>query len=432
MRGTIVNLGEHTQIGRVIAFNEAFEDHSELQGRGRARRKKRKLSKIADKQEVQQARISKRKAGQGARQEKKTDKQYAKSGRKIIRKDTRNYGGDVPSPVDESSTNDQSEVLTDESRYNSPEGYENTGVGNSESENPESSYTRPQEEYVPPSGQDWDVPPQMEEEQSQGPEGELNEEEEEEDFDSSFDGVMGAEDFYSELTDENKKAIEVTPEIESVATKIEWHKENIARKRAERARLMGEGRYSGHVEEEIRESMQRIHDLENILHKYANFAGEFTGTTDSSFVDFLNASGPAIKPKQKKKRMHEIGKAQNIAKGKRAAFHAKMNKKKGKGNDGYGGDTTPVDIELNPNIGPQQIIVPELDGSELDESESNASGTGLNGLDNINDYDAPPTRTIEITSNASGSETVGLSLSGFIVTLMVVGALGFAIWDTKS
>lgn len=445
MKPTIVQLGKHTQIGKVIAFDEAYDDYSEAGGRlrqkladrksdKRAKKNQRKVERIQGKAQVQQARIQKRADAQQFRQGKRTNKVVAKTERKQIRRDFR-HGGDVPMPIDNNAI-DQGEVLNDQYQeqqqpYEVP--YEN-GTTGQDFESQDDTNSGQQTDYGMSSGQDWEgAPPSMEEEElvddgggnyndSQSSDS-ANEIAEDDSIDYSFNGVMGAEDYYSRLTADNAKVVEITPELEGTATKIEWHKENISRLRAQRARALGEGRYTGDIEEKMRESIQRLHDLENILHKYANFEGEFTDGTDANFVEFLNADGKKQpSAKEKRKRFMQIGKAQAKARQIRNEY---LMKKQAKTQKVDGGNETPVDIELNPTFEPQRIEVPA-------DNNSNMSGTGLVGLDQAEDFDAPPTRIVEITSNASGFDSPGLKINWPAVGLGVaIAVFGIAVWGVE-
>jgi hypothetical protein len=57
----------------------------------------------------------------------------------------------------------------------------------------------------------------------------------------------------------------------------------------------------------------------------------------------------------------------------------------------HGGDTTPVDVDLKPEIMSNRIIVP---------AEESSSATGIIGLDEAGDYDA---RELDIQLGADGS-----------------------------
>jgi hypothetical protein len=68
---------------------------------------------------------------------------------------------------------------------------------------------------------------------------------------------------------------------------------------------------------------------------------------------------------------------------------------------------TTVEQSLNPNIGNNRIEIPaeEVGGGEYDSEESDSfNGTGLIGLDNQSDYDAPSSRKFDLKfSNADGT-----------------------------
>ena len=74
-----------------------------------------------------------------------------------------------------------------------------------------------------------------------------------------------------------------------------------------------------------------------------------------------------------------------------------------------GGDETPVDAELNPEFSPNQIVIPAAEqGAEYaaEESEGFNGQTGLIGIDDRQDFDAPQTREFDLTfSGADGSGT---------------------------
>ena len=442
MKPTIVQLGKHGSIGRVIAFDDAFDDYSEAGGRlrqkladrrsdKRAKKTQRKIEKIQGKSQVQQARIQKRADAQSFRQGKRTNKVVAKTERKQIKRDFRNSGSEQ---LPDDTGNTGQEVLDENTQYEQPYEvpYENgtTGQDFESQDNNSQDVQDGQTDYGMSSGQDWEGgPPNTSEDDLFDQDGNYidssdssNEVSEDDTLDYSFNGVMGAEDFYSRLTDNDKKVLEVTPELEGVATKIEWHKENLSRLRVQRARLLGEGRYTGDVEEKMRDSTQRMKELQNILHKYANFEGEFTDGLDSNAIEFFNASGNSNPSRgQKRKRFLQIGKAQGLATQTRNNY---LMKKQGKTQQVYGGDTTPVDIELNPTIEPQRIEVPE-------DNSSNANGTGLVGLDQANDFDAPPTRVIEITSNATGMGS-GVKVNWAAIGLGVaIATFAIAVWGVE-
>jgi len=439
MKPRIITLGNNTRIGKVIAFDDAFDDYSEASGSRKAKRAerksekralktKRKVERIQSHAEVQQARIQKRADTQSMLQGKRTNKVAAKIGRKTLRKDFRHPASTVPP-----STEDQGEILTDNTGQPYDETRNQPPVFEEQYQNGQDDNGSTGTDYGTSSGQNWEGnPPNMEEEEveetgEENPDGEMESTEasdeiaDDDTLDYSFSGILGASDYYYRLTDNNKKVVEITPELEGVATKIEWHKENLSRLRVQRAKNLGLGIYTGDIEEKMRDSIQRISDLENILHKYANFEGDIVMGEDKkpSLVPHEKPKNPD--KKAKKLRYYQVGKAQAIGRNKREAYLVKkQNNQPGQTN---GGDVTMVDVELNPKFSPQQIVVPA--------ETSNASGTGLVGLDDINDFDAPPIRKVEITSNASG--TTGSEKPNYkpLVIGLVIGLAVVAIWGVN-
>ena len=75
---------------------------------------------------------------------------------------------------------------------------------------------------------------------------------------------------------------------------------------------------------------------------------------------------------------------------------------------------------MNPVIEKNRIVVPS-------ESTSNATGTGINGLDNVLDYDAPAIR--EVYLGADGSFTKGIDLGSIAVGVLLT--VGFIALNNK-
>jgi hypothetical protein len=247
--------------------------------------------------------------------------------------------------------------------------------------------------------------------------------------DSGFDGVMGAEDRFSEMNDESK--VRVQPAVQDVAKKIEWNKELISRLKqkviAREANIAAEVnqttkaqmmREVAEIKAQVNKRIDRVKELEGQLEKYANFEGEFSGA-DGEFSEFRGGrrggGGGG--------RRREVRKAKRAARQERRSLR-KENRQERK-NPEDGGSETPVENELNPQMSEQRIEVPA-------EDNSNATGTGLNGLDLVEDYDAPAVRTIELSSNADGaaSTKVGKKINWTAVAIGV-GVAAVAIWAIK-
>jgi hypothetical protein len=81
---------------------------------------------------------------------------------------------------------------------------------------------------------------------------------------------------------------------------------------------------------------------------------------------------------------------------------------------------TPVSASLRPIISPNRVEV------TLNADGDIGKPTGLNGLDNINDFNAPATRIFELKSNADdGGNNKGLNFTGIAIG---VGVAAVAVW----
>jgi hypothetical protein len=157
---------------------------------------------------------------------------------------------------------------------------------------------------------------------------------------------------------------------------------------------------------------------------------------EASLEGYSSARG---RGKQERNRKREINKAKRVAKKKRALTIISKAKKKGVTNGKSmfkmlskvyppaialrmakkvvqqqkqsGGDETPVNAELNPEFSPNQIVIPaEEQGAEYGEGFNGQ--TGLIGIDNQQDFDAPQTREFDLTfSSASGAEASGSKIN---------------------
>jgi hypothetical protein len=95
-------------------------------------------------------------------------------------------------------------------------------------------------------------------------------------------------------------------------------------------------------------------------------------------TDYSNAEGQMMMEKVKRGRSKRVKRAKELARKKRDQI-------------------TTVKAKLNPIIKSNEIVVP------ASSFEGVPKGTGLIGLDDNNDYDAPNELDIELSSNASGS-----------------------------
>ena len=187
---------------------------------------------------------------------------------------------------------------------------------------------------------------------------------------------MGAEDRFNEMT--GPQSINVDSDVQDIANKLAWNQELV--KRLEDKRKVNPNRAQG-ISRQIIMRKKRMKDLQNELD------------------DFSNADGT---PEVCAMRKQMIGRAWGIAKRNRL--------RKGQP------DVVRVQKSLDPKFSKNKIVVPRT---------SNAEGTGLNGLDLIDDFDAPRVR--EIYLGADGSKS-GISLGSVIIG----AAIGIgAIWAIK-
>ncbi len=116
MEATIVKLGPSDKLVGVVSFEEAFGEHSELRGRGRARRQKRRMKRISDRSERKKARQTMRKDQQSARQERKDIRKTRRVARKAM--------GDQEDEMEDPNSVDQQDQVQPNESYD--QGYSDT------------------------------------------------------------------------------------------------------------------------------------------------------------------------------------------------------------------------------------------------------------------------------------------------------------------
>jgi hypothetical protein len=418
----IIQLGSPIVQSDVITFEDAFGEFSEARGKGRARRKSRKLERIANRDEVrtaragarqtrrttkQQGRIAKRSTAQGLRQAKRTTaaetRQARRTGRTVARQERKDLRNPEEEPLEESldtpiddemidTSDDQGQGYDQgqDSDQGSDQGYDQ-GQGYDSGSQGQGGQTTSGEEWGsqgPTSGgwesdsdQDYGnedygnedyASDQSEDTGDYGDDsGYLSDYQSSDDF--NFDGVMGAEDRYSDLSDD--KSINVGSDVQDLANKIAWNQELINRLEQKRKTAQGNPQQ---VSKQILMRKKRLAELQKELDQYSNSSG-----------DWCNADG-----KVKEARRNEVGQAIRIANRKRSRVNhgggKMMTKRRGPINR-----ATPVQRSLNANFYPNRIVV---------DGKSNA--TGINGLDLMGDYDAPDVREIQLGVDGSITKPV--------------------------
>lgn len=272
---------------QVATFEQAFlgEEFSNVKGKGRARRKTRKLSRISDRQEVkqarkggrQEARIGRRATRKEQRQALRAEQQGARMGRRgerLSMKEERELGRqsrkDIRSQRGAERENYETEQdiyrqgLYPEEDYSEPttNGYDDEGSGY------ENEYETPQayenQSELEEGYQDDSAP--MYEEETGTTEGEYDEE------DSGF---------ISEATGKTtaKKPMSQKPNslgavVQEVCMKIEWNNEFIDRLKQKRDIAAKQGVSPEKYNAEIVKRMNRVNELEGQLENFSGANGE--------------------------------------------------------------------------------------------------------------------------------------------------------------
>jgi hypothetical protein len=423
----IIKLGPISNGTEAVSFEDAFGygvgGYSYADGEGRARRKKRKLERIDNRKEVRGERVANRQAVRADRVAGRTELQQSRKSKRLskremgtesrlarrtARADVRAYKRDLRNPNEVPSTQSATEPTQDvgaattqdpsttSSGYapstssggystggSTSNGYEpSTSSGYSEST--DSGYDEGYEDEGIETGDVYDQELvdetasnayEMGYEDAQNDSGIDVEIEGDENY-GDFDGIMGAEDRYNEMQDKND--MPVNPKVQEIADKCIWNEVLITK-------LKNDRKNSPTNPQEISKSIlsraKRLKDLKSELENYANFMGCYS-----------NAEG-----------------SEEIIAERKKIVQIALNKARSKASGQAPVNVTPVNRSLKPRFSKDRI-----------EVKSNATGTGLNGLDMIDDYDAPAERDFYL--GADGSFTKGIDLGSIAVgVLLTIG-----------
>lgn len=415
----IVKLGPVSDGMESVSFEDAFGEFSNAGGR--ERRKKRKIERIENRKEVRTARQEARGSVQQARVERKADKKATRQGARLTRReegtasrlarrtgraDLRNYRRDLRNPqeqgVDQDIPQEMGQPMYDapiqEQSY-APETNDDGGLspqqgqGNyygdeTQSDAPNYGYgeeTAGEGDYqgYDEGADNTEFSAESESAYEQGYQDAQSDLDNENIDVDNFDGIMGAEDRYNELQDKNE--FPVNPGVQELADKCIWNEKLIEALKLKRKNADGNPQ---ELSKTILTRTQRLKDLNNELLDYSNLCGNYS-----------NADGGEDLMRTRKK---EIAIARRKAKAKAM------------------GKLTKVDSNLNPNIQKNRIVIPS-------EQNSNATGTGINGLDMVDDFDAPAIR--EVFLGADGSKSSSINIGS--VALGVLLAVGFIYVNKK-
>ena len=272
---------------QVATFEQAFlgEDFSNLKGKGRDRRKKRKLSRISDRQEVkqarkggrQEARIGRRAARKAQRQDIRAEQQGARMSRRgarVAMKEDRELGRQSRKDIRSRRGAERENYETEQDIYREslyPEedyseetnsGYEDEGAGY------ENEYETPQayenQSELDEGYTDDEAP--IYEEETGSTEGEYDEE------DSGF--ISEATGKTISKKPMTKKPNSMGAVVQEVCMKIEWNNEFIDRLKQKRDIAAKQGVSPEKYNEEIVKRMDRVNQLESQLENFSGANGE--------------------------------------------------------------------------------------------------------------------------------------------------------------
>ena len=350
------------------SFEEAFGDFSEARGKGRARRKKRKLSRIADRDEVKrsrnESRIARRADRKGKRQDIRANQQEARMSRrqrrlamrqerqdaKQTRKDTRARGEqERENYAQEQELYRESLQPQDNGGSETPEDYGNemideAGYASEDSGYPDNSgsggYTDSEDWSTAPEG--YDSNEEYAEDESYGEDGGYSEE----DYGNEEDG-----DYYNADGD-----VKVSPRLVEHLANIEEEKRQVGDLMARRNMMLKVNTPTVGIDMQIERRMNKIRAML------------------SKIADYSNADGDKSKSKIRKA---EVRKARaQVTKTPIAPNRKQRRMRKRDLSCQHGGSETPVDADLNPQFSPNKIVVP---------SKMKSSFEGETGYDDIMD-----------------------------------------------
>lgn len=400
---TIVHLSpsQDNETVEVASFDEAFGAHSNLFGKGRARRTKRKSERQANRQKKRMTRINNRQERKStrksnrqankqnrveARATKKATRQDARLTRKANRKASRGSDDDIQPEDDQLQTDAPVDSGTDTQDMSMQDSQDQSG-------NIETTDTDTDANANSPQADDGGETEMVEETDEYNPE-EENEESEFQggEFDLNFNDDEGQSAFNDEISG-GQRRIKISAPVMDTARKIVWNEELVSNFESRVGTGENDSELHGHIENR----KNRIEQLESMLGEYSEARGGKGGG---------RAARSEVKAAKKAARQ-EL----------KAAKHEKRAAKKA----GKKSKSTSVAEELNPEISKDEISIP----AEETEQFVGGTGTGISSTDQSTPQNIAPTRTIELTSNVSGPlegmdwKTAGIT-AGVVVGILVL------------
>lgn len=444
----VITLSPNTFISNVVTFDEVFDEYSEARGDRRAKRTARKVERQQAKAQVQQAKADQKRAKVGKRFAKREERQVRKTGLSDMRQARRTGRSEqrqdrrtgrsaatqqrrtdrrastmdrramrdefepelqdeqIDEPIDDRGYNEEEEQYvpqgggayegeTFEDERVDDSTYEEDGSGNNFEQGFQENFGNEDSFYEEPESDGYDFGAEYDSYQDDEPENDFN-----------FDGNVDNSDEIFDL-EQASQVIEIPTAITVTADCIEWNKEMYSRLDGKKKQVMATTLQADvkPYDEAMIKTANRVAELEDYLNGWADC--KYNCTSDNKFeafptidTDYSNANGQMIE-KVKRGRAKRVKMAKAKARKKRDAI-------------------TKVKANLNPIIDRNKIVIPSS------SFEGIPQGTGLIGLDDSNDYDAPNELDIELTSNASGSSKVNMN-----AILIGVGLAALGIYAIK-
>ncbi len=466
MKPTIIQLEQSDDTPVVVSYEDAFGEFSEARGRGRAKRKKRKLERVKNRREVQeerrlarreraQGRIANRAERQRARQEKRTanmqmrqerrkERKQFKTDRKAIgneedylgeEPESTDDGGYAPQPSDDGGYAPQP---TDDGSGYAPQPTDDEGGYAPQSNDGGSGYA-PQGEVYQEDVTDYgsggtgiyddgsyagseDGGGYYDEESVDS---ETGESDDQSGFtgDLSFDGVieMSEDDaMWNEYFSSAEGIAKINPIVADTARKIEQNKEAICLMQGQCNRLSQTNPASANkLQAQINKRQTILNNLESDLANYCKFEGDYSEARGGRKAVSKRKAEVRQAKKLARKERKEVGKLRRAEK--KVKRSSKRPKGKPRNPSGIGrgiglrrkkslteSEFTEVDEKLNPEFGEERIVIPAEEVANFVATETLNNRTGLIGLDEQYDYDAPETRQFDLKfSNAVGDAKSG-------------------------
>jgi hypothetical protein len=416
----IIKLSPNTFISNVSSFDEVFDEYSEARGDRRAKRTARKVERQQAKAQVQQAKAEKKRAKVGKRFAKREERQVRKTGLSDMRQARRTGRAEAVqsrrtgrSQAAQERRTDRRASTLDRRRMGEelePE-LEDEAIDDTIDDG---GYVDNEGEYVPQGGGAYEgEPSESEEEYNDMPQDKRFYEEDEfyqendselspdgydfgDEYDSyrndependfNFDGnVQNSDEIFD--VEQASQIINIPEAITVTADCIEWNKELYSRLDGKKKEILANDKNAKTNVKPYDEAMQkasnRIAELEDYLNGWSDCKYNYTSSNQfeafpTMDTDYSNAEGQMMIEKVKRGRSKRVKRAKELARKKREKI-------------------TTVKAKLNPIIKSNEIVVP------ASSFEGVPKGTGLIGLDDNNDYDAPDELDIELSSNASGT-----------------------------